>query len=62
MRAFVFDLPTDDDLDVVVDPAGLFAESGMCVSRALKKLYSCTRGGRGENAINVVYTLHTYIY
>lgn len=32
--------PFDDDLDVFDEPVGLFAESGMCVSSALKKLYS----------------------
>lgn len=32
--------PFDDDLDVLVDPTGLFAESGMCVRSALKKLYN----------------------
>lgn len=34
-------LPTEDARDVFDEPAGLLAVSGMCLSRALKKLYSC---------------------
>lgn len=33
-------LPTDDARDVLDDPAGLMAVSGMCRSSALKKLYN----------------------
>lgn len=34
-------LPIDDDLDEFEELAVLFADSGIWVSNALKKLYSC---------------------
>lgn len=40
--------PTDDARDVFDDPAGLFAASGICLSRALKKLYSCQAKGKRD--------------
>lgn len=36
-------LPSDELFEVASDPADLPVVSGMCVRRALKKLYSCNR-------------------
>jgi hypothetical protein len=39
-------LPMDEDFDEISDPGGLTVASGICVSRALKKLYSCQHNKR----------------